>query len=1041
MVDGRPIIYYHIPVIVAVDVHREMGESMKNADRSIEKVLAREETITIPTYAIKGENRNPVFRSQYGVAHIYPYTLLDDIEAKAKNKIYRALTLENRYLKMIVIPDLGGRVYSLFDKLSQREVFYKNSTVKFSPLAIRGAFFSGGLEFSFPVAHAPTTADPVNWDLSENGDGSASISIGGQEHMSGMRWMITLTLYPNRCALSQDVRLDNSTPIPGRYHYWTNASIDANDQTEFIYPFHRVRSYEYTGTASWPFARLDLIQGQPGLPGMEGVPMWPASRLLEPVNFRWQKNMLAQVSIFGRNVKWDFFGAWQHSTNQGYAHCANARDVAGMKLWSWGNAEVGVENQTALTDDGSVYAETQCGAIETQLDFDFLAPGKVRKWREWWLPLRGIGGLSCASTEVGARINIIPGKDSSDVTLNIGICPIRDLGISRVLLTTPDRVLINEKVTITPEKPWVSTGLFSSKEILNYPLKIQVFDEADKEVLNYTFDRNVDPFEQDTPEAKSNLEPYEEYCLLGQKQENFDNREQALQAYQKSLELKPDYEVAHYRLGLMLLREANLTQAKYHFQAAQKARVHEAQYYLGLIALYEGQLEQAATAFENVPPGTPVSLAALLGLGSVSMRKGDWQEATHIFSCACEIDKTSITAATLYALALRQLNQIQQALSAYQAILSSDPLNLIALREIMVLSDGKSPLASVKLHRLLADDRQYNLDMAVYYLQAGLPKDALAVLEEATKDWSYPMLDYLVGYILHKQGQLGKVEAHYKNGAAANPDLVFPSRIEEIQALQDAIKLWPEDYKAKYYLGIFLFAHDRYTEGIDLWENALKGLGSYDVLYRNLGLAYWQRQGDRTKALAYFEKALVLNPENQDIFIYLDDLYKVDGLTDRREQLLDRIREIKELREDVRKHSITMMVDLGHFEEALSCLLSGEYVPLEMDQSFHETYVNALLQRADANMKTGRTDDAIRDYLKALEFPKNLGVGKPTTLAQAEIYYLLGCAYEKIGKFQKAIDAWRAAASEYHPYGKTLYFFVQAALDKLSRYSELGFGL
>ena len=135
---------------------------------------------------LKGENRNPVFRSQYGVAHIYPYTLLDDIAAGTeRGKPTAPCVLENRYLRVTVLPDLGGRVYSVFDKVSQREVFYKNSMVKFSPLAIRGAFFSGGVEFSFPVAHAPTTADPVNWDMRENEDGSASVSIGGLEHISG----------------------------------------------------------------------------------------------------------------------------------------------------------------------------------------------------------------------------------------------------------------------------------------------------------------------------------------------------------------------------------------------------------------------------------------------------------------------------------------------------------------------------------------------------------------------------------------------------------------------------------------------------------------------------------------------------------------------------------------------------------------------------------------------------------------------------------------------------------------------------------------
>src|SRR5512136_2201321 len=160
-----------------------------------EKVRVCEGSLTLPTSPIRSVNRNPVFRSQYGVAHIYPYTLIDDIDPRLEDKAYHTLVLENRYLRVTVIPDLGGRVYALFDKVSQREVFYKNSVVRFAPLAIRGAFFSGGVEFSFPVAHAPTTCDKVNWDIRENSDGSASVSIGGLEHIFGLRWTITLTLY------------------------------------------------------------------------------------------------------------------------------------------------------------------------------------------------------------------------------------------------------------------------------------------------------------------------------------------------------------------------------------------------------------------------------------------------------------------------------------------------------------------------------------------------------------------------------------------------------------------------------------------------------------------------------------------------------------------------------------------------------------------------------------------------------------------------------------------------------------------------------
>jgi hypothetical protein len=272
-----------------------MTSTQENADR----VRTFIQEIMLPTYELQGENPNPVFHSRYGVAHIYPYTLQDEIASTTTEKTYRALVLENKYLRVMVLPELGGRVYSVYDKISEREVFYKNSVIKFSPLAIRGAFYSGGVEFSFPVAHAPTTADPVNWDIRQESDGSASIFIGGLEHISGMRWTIKLSLFPDRCALAQDVRLFNPTPIPGRYHYWTNASLDSDDQTEFIYPLQRVRSYEFAGTASWPIARLDLIKDKPGLPGMEGVPMWPADRLHAPINFRWEKDVLAQVSILG----------------------------------------------------------------------------------------------------------------------------------------------------------------------------------------------------------------------------------------------------------------------------------------------------------------------------------------------------------------------------------------------------------------------------------------------------------------------------------------------------------------------------------------------------------------------------------------------------------------------------------------------------------------------------------------------------------------------------------------------------------------------
>ena len=1003
-----------------------------------EKVRVCEGSLTLPTSPIRSVNRNPVFRSQYGVAHIYPYTLIDDIDTKIEDRVYRTLELENRYLHVTVIPDLGGRVYSVFDKVSQREVFYKNSVVRFAPLAIRGAFFSGGLEFSFPVAHAPTTCDKVNWDIRENEDGSASVTIGGIEHISRLRWMITLTLFPDRCALAQDVYLCNPGTIPGRYHYWTNASLEANDGTEFIYPFQRARSYEYAGTASWPVARLDLIQAEPGLPGMEGVPMWPASRLQAPVNFRWQKNMLAQVSIFGRDVEWDYFGAWQHSVDHGYAHVANRRDVSGMKLWSWGNAPVGVVNQTALTDDGSLYAETQCGAMETQLDFDFLQPGDTRRWREWWIPLRGIGGLTCASEAVGARIGLTTVGDSGVARLVVALCPSMACDDALVAVSVLDRVLLEHTCSMSPEKPWIGETSIEAVEIADKPIKLVVRDGSGRIILDNTQDRGACQVE--TPDGGADVRPStaEVFYLQGLQHENLDNRQQARGAYAEALQIDDDHPEAHFRLGLMLLRSADFKEADFHLSRAEQLGHFESPYFRGLVAVFQNRWSDAEKHFRSGQASDSLSVAALAGLGKVALHERNWDEAIGFFHHASQLAGGADCAAVLLAIAFRHAGKGEEAYTALRRILMRDPLNHAALYEMASGRYPESTMARDKLERVLSDDPQYFIDLACRYQDAGLPGDALGVLKAAWTRQEDGMTAYLAALLAHRVDDASAEALWCERARTASPDFGFPSRLEEVLALQHALEADPRDARAKYLLGNFLYAHERCDEAIRLWTEALDGMGAYDVLLRNLGMAAWEHQGNASAAMEWFEKALAVNPGNQDLYLHLDQLYKSHKLDDNREQLLGRIKALTDAREDVHKHRITMMVELGHHQEALDLMSAEKFVPLEMDQSFHEVYVQALMLRARDHLDAGRFEEAIQDYQRMLEYPANQGVGAPTTRSQSHIYYRLGLAYEKLGRYPHAICAWREAASEHHAHGTEPFRDVQMALDKLSRYSELG---
>jgi tetratricopeptide (TPR) repeat protein len=1002
------------------------------------KVEFRRGELSLPTYRLLGENRNPVFHSQYGVAYIYPYTLQDEIASAPTERRYSTLELENRYLRLTVLPELGGRVYSLYDKIVGREVFYKNSVIRFSPLAIRGAFFSGGLEFSFPVAHAPTTASPVNWAMTEHADGSASIHIGGIEHMSGLRWTVSLTLFPDRCAVAQDVRLSNPTPLPGRYHYWTNASLPSDDRTEFIYPLRRVRSYEFAGTASWPIARLDLIAGQPGLPGMEGVPMWPAGRMHTPVSFHWEKDMLAQVSIFGREVAADFFGAWQHSHNVGYAHFANSADVAGMKLWSWGRSEVGIVNQTALTDDGSLYAETQCGAMETQLDFEFMPPGGTRAWREWWLPLRGLGGLSCATAEAGARLAVT--RDADDhMDLLVGLCPVRPMQDLHLAVRLPGKTLIDESLSCAPERPWSKTIRIDPRLLADQPLSLRITDLAGGIVMEFVHDRQAGPVELSPATPEPTSAGPEGYSRQGLEFEKLDNRPQALEAYRRALGVDGDHAPANLRLGLMMLRAADFDSARNHLERAVLRGAVEAEYYLGMLCRYLGDARTAARHFSAVPQDNSLWSAAQHGLAAVAMLEGRWQDAIALLHTADAEEGPAAQSTLLEAIALRRAGETAAAGKALQAILAADPLCLPALREPGLLDPAAGDSPRQLLERLLADDRQYHLDLACYYLDHGLYQDALALLTEAAAAWNHPMCAYLASFIAGAIGDHDLSRRWRETADQADPNLVFPSRLWEIVALLHQVQLPAPHAKAKYYLGNFYYAHHRYDDASRLWEEARNELGDSDVLLRNLGLYAWHVKHDPARAIGLVQQALQLNPANQDLYLILDAIYREQDLGAERRELLSAMRRLDPPREDVRKRMLSTMVDLEMHEEVLKILETEEFGPLEMDQSFHHVYVRALCLRAEAHLKAGRLEEAAHDYQQALEYPQNHGVGRPTTSQDAEVLYRLGCVYEKLGRFQEAINSWNLAGQEHHAFGERLHPSVQLALDKLGRYSELGF--
>ena len=296
-----------------------------------------------------------------------------------------------------------------------------------------------------------------------------------------------------------------------------------------------------------------------------------------------------------------------------------------------------------------------------------------------------------------------------------------------------------------------------------------------------------------------------------------------------------------------------------HLSRAEELGLVESSYYRGLIALFEGRLTDAEENFKSGQNSESHSTAAVMGLGKVALRNKNWDQAIGFFYQASQQATGTASPATLLAIALRHAGKVEETRTELQRVLARDPLNHPALYEMASGNYPESEAVQRKLQRILSDDYQYFIDLACYYMDAGLPGDALEVLKTAWSHKENAMTAYLGAFLSHQIGDARAEGAWLEKARRASPDFGFPSRLEEVLALQFALEKDFQDSKAKYFLGNFFYAHERYDEAIQLWTEALDGMDTYDVLFRNLGIGAWQRKNNPSAGYRVVRKGI--NPQ------------------------------------------------------------------------------------------------------------------------------------------------------------------------------------
>ncbi|MBX0331578.1 DUF5107 domain-containing protein, partial [Oscillochloris sp. ZM17-4] len=362
-----------------------------------ESARAWAETVLIPTYGVGTPEKSPMFLEkrvyQGSSGAVYPLPVIEHVSDTAAPRPYTAVFLQNRYLKIMILPELGGRVQMAQDLTNGYHFIYYNQVIKPALVGLAGPWISGGIEFNWPQHHRPSTFMPLQWRISHGPDGSATVHCAEIEPLAFTQGAHSFTLHPERAALQIDVQLYNRSSAPQTFLWWANPAVHVNDDYQSVFPpdVTAVMDHGKRDVSDFPIATGTYYK-------VNYAPGTDISRY---------KNIPVPTSYMAHRSDFDFVGDYDHGRQAGMLHVANHHLVPGKKQWTWGNGDFGQAWDRQLTDADGPYIELMCGAFtDNQPDFSWLMPGEEKRFTQYFLPYKVIGPATNASHEAVIRLGV-----------------------------------------------------------------------------------------------------------------------------------------------------------------------------------------------------------------------------------------------------------------------------------------------------------------------------------------------------------------------------------------------------------------------------------------------------------------------------------------------------------------------------------------------------------------------------------------------------------------------------------------------------------
>jgi tetratricopeptide (TPR) repeat protein len=986
-------------------------------------VKAWHQPVTIDTYLPCTPDRNPMFLEkrvyQGSSGKVYPLPYYDRIETQRQPRTWQALHIENDYLRLMILPELGGRIHVMFDKLAGYDLIYRQETIKPALVGLAGPWISGGIEFNWPQHHRPATFMPTDWHLESHDDGSRTIWCSDHDPMLRMKGMHGVCLHPNRAVVELQVRLYNRTALPQTFLWWANVATRVHEQYQSFFPpdVHYVADHARRAMSRYPscegrYYGVDYSARKTrGIPANEQPSQFIPPGTYPANDLSWYANIPVPTSYMCLGSKHDFFGGYDHRANCGIVHLADHHISPGKKQWTWGNHLFGYCWDRHLTDPDEQgvfhpYIEIMAGVFtDNQPDFSFLLPGETKSFSQYWYPIREIGPAQQASVHAALSCGF-----SEDVA-KIGICVTRDLPRATLIVKHREQVLHQEEMSLSvAEATWRSISL--ARSMRRSDVRVEVIDERGTEIVAYTPPASAEvdePSPATEPPLPAEVASIDELYVIGVHLSQYRHATRMPELYwREALRRDPLDSRCNTAMGAWHLRRGEFSPAETHLRRAIERLTSrnpnpadgEAHYLLGETLRHLDRADDAYDALNKATWNFAWRQAALCSIAEIDATRCNWHLALQHIDQAIRLNVDHLWARNLKAIILRQLGKADEAGQLLRETLALDPLDFCA---------------RCLLGEELECDVQTRIDLALDLARARQLDEAIRLLKDAPSlsDGTAPQVQYHLAHLHHRSGDNESAAQHLQQAAKCCSDYCFPSRLEDIHVLAWAIAANPKDAKAPYYLGNLFYDRHRSTQAMALWSQSAKRDPSFATVWRNLGIGFFNIARNPAKASRAYERAMKANPADARIVYERDQLWKRLGVpAQKRLRELDRHLEQVKHRDDLSLEYCALQIQLGKASDALTTLSTRAFQPWEGGEGVAlNLWYLANLVLGKESMQRRQHDVAMVHFLAALDAPANLGESRHPLANISHVHFWIAEALRSLGAPKEAREHYSTAAS------------------------------